>query len=222
MNARDVMTSPAATVHPDYPLPEVVELMVTRGVSGVPVVDEGGALLGMITETDVVGATLWRTYRPRALAFLAEAFRGGGASLMGKSTALVAAQVMTANVHTCRLDDTVEQLGRRMRGHRVKRLPVVDQEGRVVGLVTRSDLLAAFGRPDDEVLADLDRLLQELCDGERVHASVNEGVVSLSGQVTCHSRRSLLARQAGRIVGVVAVVNRLSVRPAQQHCSPTS
>jgi CBS domain-containing protein len=203
-----VMTSPVVSVPASSPLCRVVDLMVNAGVGGLPVVDDDGAVVGMVTETDVVAATVHPACRPRALVLLAGAFSHEG-NWFDKGKDLLACQVMTAPVITCAPDDTVEAAARRMRCYGVKRLPVVE-DGRLVGIITRSDLLATSARPDDDVGADLEQCLQALPDEDHVSASVREGVVTLTGGVAYYSHSCLTARRVGAIPGVVAVVNQLT------------
>jgi CBS domain-containing protein len=146
MKARDVMTRDVATAHPDMPVREVAALLLARGISAVPIVDENGAPLGMVSEGDLVG----RDERAR------EARRDWWLSLLAEGTELnpdflvslrrpevKAREVMSAPVVTVEEDTDIREIARLLAEYRIKRVPVV-RDGRLVGIVSRADLLRAF------------------------------------------------------------------------------
>ena len=122
---------------------------------------------------------------------------------------------MTTPVTTIGPDVTVAHAARCMREHRLGWLPVVDDHGRLVGVLGRSDLLGVFSRPDAEIrdeVADevFGRML--LVDPRRVDIAVDRGVVTLCGQLDTRADAELAVRFVERLEGVVAVVDRLTYR----------
>ena len=175
MNARDLMSRDVVTVAPDTPLREVAKTLIGHGISAVPVVDAAGALVGMVSEGDLVGRK--RTERETRsewwLMRLAE-----GEPLSGdfldhlQSPLAVAREVMSSPVITVSEETRMDDVATLMAAHRVKRVPVL-RDGHIVGIVRRADLLRAIGgglsapvsRPPDppaNPTAWLDQL-----DGER-------------------------------------------------------
>ena len=132
MNVGDVMTSEVTTISGDAPLKEAAMVMVHAGISGIPVVDDGGRIVGIITEADFVAAEAdrsWGRQRKRLLAnFFGEA---------EPHTASVVADVMTKNPHTIDSASSVTEAARRMTDLGVKRLPVVTPDGTLSGIISR-------------------------------------------------------------------------------------
>jgi CBS domain-containing protein len=145
MQVRDVMTTDVLTVGPEASFAELVDALLTRGVSGLPVVDESGRLLGIVTEADLVSKEAYGPGRRRALALVADYFRGRDPQWVRKSSGLRASELMTAEPDSVTPDDDVVEVARRMLERHHKRLPVL-VDGRVVGIVSRHDLLQSLGR----------------------------------------------------------------------------
>ena len=155
MLVSDLMTTGIASVSPDTPVSAVVRLLAERGISGVPVMDAGCALLGMVTEGDLM----------RRLALSDEPRHGwfwtpfddqvGAAERHARVRGSAARDVMTARPLAVTEDTTAGHAARLMEGHRVRRLPVL-RDGRVVGVVSRSDLLRALlpASPDGAAAAE--------------------------------------------------------------------
>jgi CBS domain-containing protein len=214
MKVRDVMTTPVITVRPDTPFAEVVDVLLTNGISGVPVVDDTGALRGVVTEADLVAKDAYGQHRRRVLGVLGDVVHGRDPEWTRKAAGRTAADVMTDDAVTASPDDEVTVAARRMLEEGFKRLPVVDRGGALVGIVTRHDLLKPFHRPDDAILADVEALL---CDPLRVpenqaHASVSSGVLTLEGTAWWPSDVRVLEAVVADVPGVVAVENRLTAR----------
>ena len=145
MRVGDVMTTEVLTVTGGESLKAAARLMVEAGVSGLPVIDDGGSLIGIITEADFVRRQA-REDRGRLLnVVLQRRDPVSGATTVG--------EVMTPHPIVIYPEATVTEAARVMLAHRVKRLPVVDDVGRLVGVVSRADLMSAFTIPDEE-LAD--------------------------------------------------------------------
>ncbi|WP_055551621.1 CBS domain-containing protein [Streptomyces sp. NBRC 110028] len=173
---------------------EVGVLLRRHRIGGLPVVDEDDKVVGVITGTDLAG---W-------------ADRADGAD-----GAVAAGQLMSRPAVTVRPQDTVVDAARSMARHRVERLPVVDEEDRLIGIVTRRDLLRVFLRPDHEIRAEVidEVLVRSLwIRPQTVAVTVTEGVVRLEGELDRHSEIPIAVRMAGQVDGVVAVVDRLTYR----------
>ena len=141
MLARDVMTKEVVTVHPNTPVPEIARLLLARRISAVPVVDDGDAPIGMVSEGDLIGRAA-PDPAPRGdwwLALLAEAVEAPPPEVGG----LVAQQVMSSPVVTVTEDTDLAEIARLIARFRIKRVPVVRQD-RLVGIVSRADLLRGF------------------------------------------------------------------------------
>jgi CBS domain-containing protein len=194
MRARDIMMAPVVTVRPETRLKDAAAILVERGISGMPVVDETGTLVGIVSEADLVPLESapdpraqvrprpWRRYRvPRCVE-----------------------EVMIREVVWVPPDVDASQVARLMLERRIKRIPVVEGE-RVVGIITRRDLLRVLARTDEEIAEQLERVLgEEAPTLGRWEASVSDGVVTLSGPPDPGGRRlvEILARS---IPGVLEV-----------------
>jgi CBS domain-containing protein len=205
---RDVMTTKVVAASPTTPYKELVRLLAERKVSAVPVVDERRHVLGVVSEADLLvkqeypyglGEALWHESKRRR----AERAKAGGA---------VAADLMTAPPVTVGRDTSVVEAARRLHAEGVKRLLVEDALGRLVGIVSRSDLLAGFLRPDQEIRREiLDEVIREdlLMGPDRFDVHVRDGVVVLQGSCERRSLIPILVRAVHGVEGVVRVENRL-------------
>ncbi len=214
MKVREVMTKDIASVAPATPFKDVVEELIHANVSGLPVVDGNGKLVGIITEADLISKPAYGGRRRRALALLADVLSARDHKWATKSVGSSAADVMTRNVAVCEPGDDTRSVARRMLKAGVKRMPVVDH-GAVVGIVSRQDILRMFDRPDDELVADLACLLSDplrMPDDHHVKGSVRHGVVTLSGDVRYAWDKALVHAHVTTIPGVVDVVSHLHNR----------
>jgi CBS domain-containing protein len=207
MKVRDVMTAPVVTVTPDTPFPELVERLLRHSISGLPVVDEDGRLVGIVTEADLISKEAYGGHRRRALELLADVVAGGETRWAIKGKGRTAAQVMTRDVQTARSGEDIRLAARRFVEHHLKRLPVVD-DGTLVGIVSRSDLLQVLHRSDEDLARDIDTLLRDPLRAPEAHAieaSVAEGVVTLRGTVLFPMHLHVLTARVWQIPGVVDV-----------------
>ncbi len=208
MKVRDIMTTDPVKVTADTRLREAARLMVRHRVSGLPVVDEGGKLIGILSEGDFIRREAGRD-RPHGVSLLDAVFGEGELQPVGAETV---AEIMTRSVVTITPEATVGEAARVMGRRSVKRLPVVDLEGELIGIVSRADVVGAFTKPDDviqdEVREDLIRRLLFL-DPELVEVSVSDGVVTLEGELENRTEAHLLEELSRRIAGVVRVESRL-------------
>lgn len=214
MLVRDVMTTDVVTIGIGEPFKQVAETMLAAGVSGLPVLGEDGSLVGIVTEADLVAKeALGR--RRRLLGVVMDLFAGEG-GWWHKSKGLIALELMSRPVHTVSPDDDVQVAARRMMSERVKRLPVLDAHGRVVGIVSRADLLGIYERTDRQIDADVRALIHEPSTeevGDDVRFRVKEGVVALRGTVSSASHRRALVAAVRSVPGVVGVASELEVMP---------
>ncbi len=216
MNAGHVMTPDVVSVPPDASVGTAAQLMLQKRISGVPVIDERGHLVGILSEGDFLRRAETGTgrRRPRWIEF----FMGPGrlADEYVRLSGRKVRDVMTHEVRTVPPDAPLEQVVRLMERHNVKRVPVVDG-GKVVGIVTRANLLHAVASFADEIAplsaadaAIRDRLLAALKDQPwapvtAIDVTVRNGVVRLAGIITDERQRQALRVAAENIAGVKGV-----------------
>lgn len=200
MDVVDIMTRDVLSVTPDTSVRAAALMMIDKRISGLPVVADD-AVVGVISETDYVAKDSSRTWISRAL------FRQEDGMLTGVETV---GELMSRNVVTIPVSATVQDAARLMTRHNVNRLPVIDH-GRMVGLVTRSDLIRAYVHSDEEIADDVNLMIAVLPEPmSKIGVSVEDGIVSLTGEVETSAEARLVARMVGEIEGVTAVDNRLS------------
>lgn len=211
MKVKDVMTTEVLTVRPHTSFKDTVELLVEHRISGVPVVDEDGRLVGLVTEADLVSKEAFDLRQRRPLAAVAELI-SGASRWAGKASGLTAGHVMSDRVVAVTPGEDLRAVARRMLDLGVKRFPVVDH-GRLVGIVSRQDLLRLFHRPDADIAAELDAKLANPLyapDDHSVTAAVADGVVTLTGSVRLSGEVPVVVGMASDVAGVVHVDNRIT------------
>jgi CBS domain-containing protein len=206
MRVRDLMTADVITIGPDASLKEAARRMIEAGVSGLVVTDDGH-LVGVITEADFVkGESDRRTKkRARVLSWFSH-------DVEVPHFERLVGDVMTTDVVSVSPETDHAEVARVMQAKRIKRLPVVD-DGGLVGIISRSDILRAFARPDESIIEELrDHVMRKVLwvDPKRVQIHVVEGNVVLEGQLETKSDAVLLEDLAGRLDGVVSVKSRLT------------
>jgi CBS domain-containing protein len=201
VRVKEIMSSPVVTVPPDLPLKEVAKVLVTGGISAVPVVD-GGQLAGIVSEADLLPLEL----APDPRAHLAPL------PAVSATASRVASEAMTRDVVALPEEADVADAGRLMLERRIKSIPV-PRGRRVVGIVARRDLLEVLARSDGEIARDLEALLAaELGSSRPWRVTVRGGVADLTGPAAPVDRR-LAAVLARGVPGVLEV--RLD-----EECSP--
>jgi CBS domain-containing protein len=216
-----VMTGDVVRVVPTAPFKDVEALLSAHRISGLPVVDDDEKVIGVISETDLL---LREAERDRALGKRRLRLTRNARRSAAKARARTAGQLMSAPAVTARADDSIAHAARTMAEHHVERLPVVDEEDRLVGIVTRRDLLQIFLRPDHDIRAEvIDEVLVRTLwlSPHHIGVSVTDGVVTLEGRLERSSEVAVTAHLAGQIDGVVAVVNRLTFRYDDSRVPPT-
>lgn len=203
----DVMTRDPVSVREDTPYRAIVTMLIRHRVSAVPVVDSWNRVVGVVSEADLlpkVEAT--GTPRPRGLS--AWRHRHDHAKVGGRT----ARDVMTSPAVAVMPSLSVAVAARRMHEAGIKRLPVEDELGGLVGIVTRSDLLKIHLRSDDEIRRDVaDEVMRHVLSDRpgTVEVRVSHGVVTLAGRLRYRSAAERAVRITGQIPGVADVINEL-------------
>jgi len=210
LKVADVMTTSVLRARPAMPLKEVARVLAEHVVSALPVLDADDRLAGIVSERDVLlkqGHPIpqrthwWQLRRARDLARRAAGDTAG--------------DVMTRKPVTIGPDATLAEAARELTDHDVKRLPVVDGRGALLGIVSRADVLRAFLRTDDQIRQEIlgDVLVQILwADPTGVDVTVRDGMVTVTGAVERRSTAELAERLVRRVDGVVDVVCKLEHR----------
>ena len=206
-----VMTGSVVTVTPGTGFQELVGKMAEHHVSGIPVVDEDGRLLGIVSEADLLREGSHDRRRTRALDWFLHPGRTEDARGRGHD----AQAIMTTPVVTVRPDHSIWEAIRTLRDAGVKRLPVVDEEGRLVGIVSRGDLLSAFIRTDEQIAEQVRSVASKVLvtDLRPIDVEVHEGRVVLRGSLDFSAQRDVLLDVIRHIPGVLEVEGRLEVGP---------
>jgi CBS domain-containing protein len=201
-----MMNPDVVTVGPRTPLKEVARLLVTRRISGVPVLDDDGTVLGVVSEADIL---VKERGRPGGSLFERVLDLGTASEKYG---ARDAADAMTTPAVTIRPTRSVSEAAALMLERGVNRLPVVDPHGKLVGIVTRADLVRAFVREDEEIESEIrdDVVLKTFWSPHRFHVEVRNGEVTLDGEVADADSADMLLRSVERVPGVVNIRSRLT------------
>jgi CBS domain-containing protein len=203
----NVMTRDVVCVTKDTPYKDLVKLLATRRVSAVPVVDDHRHILGVVSEADLL---VKQEKRARPLTRLLSTRRRRRERAKAKAT--VAATLMSQPPITISTGATLTEAAKRLHTEGVKRLPVVDAAGRLVGIVSRVDLLRMFLRSDEELHQEIveDVIFGDLFMGpNRFDVHVEDGVVVLQGRCERRSLIPTVVRAVAAVEGVVRVENRL-------------
>jgi CBS domain-containing protein len=206
---RDVMTTEVVTAEPSTPFREIAGRLAQHRISAVPVVDVDRRVLGIVTEADL----LLKQEYPDPKATVPLIWTRRRRQERAKAAAAVAGKLMTAPAVTVPPTATVTEAARRMHTARVKRLPVVDERGQLLGIVSRADLLKVFTRPDEAIRSEIinDVIVGDLMmNPNRFVIRVDDGVVVLEGEAERSSLIPYLVRAVHHVEGVVRVENKLS------------
>ncbi len=223
MKARDVMNFPVITVKPRTPIKEVAGLFLQRGISGAPVVDDKGALVGMISEGDLLFRSEIGTERPHPYWFLQLAQEERLAAEYIKAHARTVSDVMTRKVITAAPDATLNEIAALFETNLIKRVPIV-KDGQLVGIVSRANLIQGLASAPSELEISIPdtairaKLLQYLNEQRWAHTSamsiiVHDGVVELWGIASSDAERQALRVAAESTQGVRTVNDHLIVQP---------
>ncbi len=197
----DVMTEDVVSVSPGTPFKRLVDLLWLNDVSALPVADERGVLVGIVTESDLLVRVEFKAAAPDGAPRKAELRRK-----LEIASPLTAADVMTSPVVTVRPDAPLADVARLMRSKKLRRTPVVDSAGAFVGMVSQVDLLKVFFRSEETVEWDVRDVLQRrLPDPQAVKVRVADGVVHLEGLAPASPDTDRLVATLDSLPGVVAV-----------------
>jgi CBS domain-containing protein len=203
------MTRDVVSVTPETPLKDVAAVLVDRGISGLPVCEADGTVVGVLSEADLLVKQGGSPARSGGLfAWLVDT---AAAPDLAKLRAHAAGEAMTSPAVTVETDSPVSEAARTMVSLGVNRLPVVE-DGRLVGIVTRADLVRLFTRSDDEIARDIqqDVIRRLWIAPERIEVHVEQGEVVLRGEVDTEVEVDMLLKRIPLVAGVVGVRSELS------------
>ena len=209
---KDVMTTRVIWVKKDATFREMAVALREHRVSAFPVVDDDGKVIGVVSEADMLTK---------------EALYDEPSVISGilhhrdqvKARGVTAGDLMTTVVVAVRPEDTVEHAAKLMYDRKVKRLPVTDANGRLVGIISRADVLSVFDRTDEAICREItdDVLLGEfLVDPQNLQITVSDGVVTLAGRPETSETGHEIVWRVRHVQGVVAVRDRLDYPPAER------
>ncbi len=209
MNAvvRDVMTRRVVSVREDASFKEMADMLRRTRISAFPVIDRVNRVIGVVSEADLL---------------VKEAVQVAGTSIVAalrhvgednKANGVTAADLMTGPAVTIAPEASVADAARIMYDRRIKRLPVVDPAGRLLGIISRVDVLAVFSRPDDEIRDEIAHRVLPTTTGSKpadFEVTVSDGIVTISGPPQSEAAARALLDGVRHVQGVVAVRDRVS------------
>jgi CBS-domain-containing membrane protein len=204
---RDIMTRRVVSVREDASFKEMADMLRRTRISAFPVIDSANRVIGLVSAADLL---------------VKEAVQATGTSLVAalrhvceedKAKGVTAADLMTHPAIRIGPDAAVAEAARIMYDPRIKRLPVVDTAGRLLGIVSRTDVLAVFSRPDNEIRDEIvHQALPAAVIGKpgEYELAVREGIVTISGEPHSEQAARALLDAARHVQGVVVVRDRFS------------
>jgi CBS domain-containing protein len=206
---KDVMTHTVVHVKPSTPFKEIVKLMDAFRASALPVVDEGGHVVGVVSEAELLVKEAYAPHHEGERAL--DRWRHRTERLMAEG--ITAGQIMDTRAVKIEPEADVSEAARLMYEHHIIRIPVVDEGGHVVGMVSWRDLLDLFLRADGEIRRDAVAFVEKtLCvPPHTVAVAVSDGVVTLTGQLEHVGLKPTVIDHIRSIEGVIAVVDHLTV-----------
>jgi len=207
MRVRDLMTTDILTVGPEASLKEAARRMLEGEISGLPVINDDGDLVGIITEADFMATEADRRVTRRAgllRLFVRDAEIPSHERLVG--------DVMTADVKVIGPESDHAEAARLMEKEGIKRIPVV-ADGQLIGLIARADMLKAYVRSDQEIIDEIQgHVMKDILwiDSRRVEIECVDGNVIVSGHLETKSDASLLIELTRRLDGVTSVSDHLT------------
>jgi CBS domain-containing protein len=204
------MTSRVIWVKQDVPFKEMAAALRENRVGALPVLDDEGKVIGIVSEADLL--------TKEALDGGYDGMPGGITGLLrrkeqGKARGITAGDLMTHPAVTVGSGESIEMATKLMYTRKVERLPVIDGDGRLTGIISRADVLSVFDRSDDEIRGEItgDVILDEfLVDPATLTVTVNDGVVTLTGIPETNELGHEIVRRVRHVQGVVAVGDHLS------------
>ncbi|GAA1703619.1 CBS domain-containing protein [Nonomuraea bangladeshensis] len=215
ISVRDVMTTRVAAAEAGTPFKDLAALLVGRGVSALPVLDGQRRVIGVVSEADLLRKEEFRElyrgegYRPRLRARLRRLLAGRSEDGRRKAAGATAAELMSSPPVTVAPETSTVTAAQLMDARGVRRLVVVDEEGRLLGVVGRRDLLKAYTRDDAELKRWVeDAIPERWTDRRGITVEVRDGIVTLSGRTATRTEATAAVHLAKGLGGVV------DVRPA--------
>jgi len=209
---KDVMTTRVIWVKKDATFREMAIALREYRVSAFPVVDDDGKVIGVVSEADMLNKEALDDEPGMISGILHRRDQA-------KARGVTAGDLMTAAVVAVRPEDTVEHAARLMYDRRVKRLPVTNEDGRLVGIISRADVLSVFDRTDEAIRQEItdEVLLGEfLVDPTGYDLTVKDGIVTLAGRPETSDIGHRIVHRLGHVQGVVAVRDRLDYPPPER------
>ncbi|MGW2717720.1 CBS domain-containing protein [Streptomyces sp. NPDC001492] len=206
----DLMTRSVVRARRDMPFKEIIKLLADNDITAVPVVDEWDHPIGVVSEADLLRKTSTQADTSGRMPIPhPEAWE------RAKAEGVSAEELMSAPAVCAHPEWTVVEAARRMAAHNVKRLPVVDEADRLLGIVSRGDLLRIFLRRDDAVHDEITRDVLHGTLGlapSEVTVQVRQGQVTLGGSVEAKSLIPVIERLCRSVDGVVSVSEHIAYR----------
>jgi CBS-domain-containing membrane protein len=217
---KDVMSTHVIAVRQGAPYKKMAAMLHEQRVSAFPVLDDDNKVIGVVSEADLLTKEALEGTVPRTLLSRQQRVRK-------QVNAVTAADLMTKPPVTIGPDEPVTSAARLMFDKRVKRLPVIGDDGTLIGIVTRSDLLSVYSRPDAEIQHQVTKDLilgTFLCDPDRFTVTVKDGIVTIEGTPETTMVGLDIIDAIRHMEGVVAVRDRLSYphdTPYRRHTTPS-
>ena len=210
---KDVMTTRVVAVRKGASYKDIAALLTEHRVSAFPVVDDEGKVIGVVSEADLLSKEALVADLGRQAVRLG---RGAGPLDPGefaKAAAVTAADLMTKPPVVVTPSEPVTSAARLMYHGRVKRLPVVGENGQLVGIVSRADVLSVYSRPDEEIQQEITKnviLNGFFADPDRFTVTVTSGIATLEGRPETTARGREIVAETWHVEGVVSVRDRLT------------
>jgi CBS domain-containing protein len=210
VSVRDVMTTDVVSVDEDAPFKAIVAALAKSRLGAVPVVDDDGRIAGIVSESDLISRVL---ADPASGGTIPGGFAERRATRV-KARAETARTLMSTPPVTTRATASIVDAARTAARAHVRRLPVVTDDGSLVGMVTRSDLLGVFLRSDADIHEHIIDVIKQCCaiDPSTVEVSVEDGVVNLHGQLERRGQIRPFVDAIRAVAGVVSVHDHLTYR----------
>lgn len=204
---RDIMTARVVAVHENAQYKEMAAVLCWSRISALPVLDGQGKVVGVVSEADMLAKVSDQGDQPGWLDELLHHREHQ------KAAAVTAGELMTSPAVTIGVDEPIQAAARLMYDRKVKRLPVVNPSGHLIGIVSRVDVLSVFSRPDEEIRREItDKVLLDrfLVDPHTLDVTVRDGIVTISGKPETGAVGREIIAAVRHVEGVVAARDRLS------------
>jgi CBS-domain-containing membrane protein len=205
------MSTHVVAVRKNASFKEIAAMLRAQRVSGFPVVDDDDKLIGVVSEADLLTKEAWGASPRMSGEILAHREQA-------KADGITAVDLMTKPPVTIGPDEPVTRAARLMYVRRVKRLPVITEDGQLIGIVARSDVLSVFSRPDEEIRREItDGVILDgvRTDPARFTVTVKDGIATIEGTPETPATGRDLIDTARRVEGVVAIRDRLTYPPGE-------